>query len=140
LPQIYLKLIEVLPISPDMKQKKATIAVVDDDDRLLRSLENLMLSFGYDVRAHVSGESLLNSNDIGDLDCLVSDVGMPGISGIQLLERVRAMRPDLPVILITGRQEKHLSLVAQRLGARYFEKPLDSVRLIEAVRSALGTA
>ena len=121
-----------------MQQKKATIAVVDDDERLLKSLESLMISFGYDVRAHLSGESLLDSGDVHVIDCLVSDVGMPGISGIQLLEKVRVQRPDLPVILITGRQEKHLSQLAARHGARYFEKPLDSTRLVEAVRSALG--
>jgi len=120
-----------------MQEKKATVAVVDDDERLLRSLESLMISFGYDVRAHLSGESLLASGDVRHIDCLVSDVGMPGMSGIQLLEQVRLSRPDLPVILITGRQEKHLSQLAARHGARYFEKPLDSVRLIEAIRSAL---
>ena len=120
-----------------MEQKRAIIAVVDDDERLLKSLESLMISFGYDVRAHISGESLLGSGDVLAIDCLVSDVGMPGISGIQLLEHVRSQRPDLPVILITGRQEKHLSQLATRHRARYFEKPLDSVRLMEAVRSAL---
>jgi len=123
-----------------MEPDKAVIAIVDDDERLLKSLESLMISFGYSVRAHVSGESLLDSGDIHAIDCLVSDVGMPGISGIQLLEKVRAQRPDLPVILITGRQEKHLLHLASRHGARYFEKPLDSVRLVEAVRSALAAA
>lgn len=121
-----------------MKQKKATIAVVDDDERLLKSLESMMISFGYEVRAHLSGESLLGAGHVREIDCLISDVGMPGISGIQLLEQVRLQRPDLPVILITGRQEKHLSQLALRHGAQYFEKPLDSTRLIEAVRSALS--
>jgi FixJ family two-component response regulator len=123
-----------------MRQKKAIVAVVDDDERLLKSLESLMISYGYDVRAHVSGESLLASGDVRQIDCLISDVGMPGISGIQLLEQVRIQRPDLPVLLITGRQEKHLSQLALRHGAQYFEKPLDSTRLIEAVRAALSTS
>jgi FixJ family two-component response regulator len=123
-----------------MEHKKAIIALVDDDERLLKSLESLLISFGYNVRPHVSGESLLSSGDISEIDCLVSDVGMPGISGIQLLEKLRSQRADLPVILITGRQEKHLSHLAARQGALYLEKPLDSARLVEAIASALGTA
>jgi len=121
-------------------KNKAIIAVVDDDERLLKSVASLMISFGYDVRAHLSAEALLGSGDVLKIDCLISDVGMPGMSGIQLLEQVRTERPDLPVILITGRQEKHLSQLALRHGAQYFEKPLDSTRLIEAVRSALAIA
>jgi FixJ family two-component response regulator len=117
---------------------KAIIAVLDDDERLLKSLESLMISFGFEVKAHLSAESLLSSGDVLKIDCLISDVGMPGMSGIQLLEQVRTERPDLPVILITGRQEKHLSQLALRNGAQYFEKPLDSTRLIEAVRAALA--
>jgi len=120
-------------------KSKAIIAVVDDDERLLNSVASLMISFGYDVRAHLSAEALLSSGDVLEIDCLISDVGMPGMNGIQLLEQVRTERPDLPVILITGRQEKHLSQLALRHGAQYFEKPLDSTRLIEAVRAALAT-
>jgi FixJ family two-component response regulator len=120
--------------------KKSTIAVVDDDERLLKSIEHLLVSFGYDVRPHLSGEALVESGDIRSIDCLISDVGMPGMSGIQLLERARQERPELPVLLITGRKEKHLCELAIRQGARFFfEKPLDSTRLIEAVRSVLGT-
>jgi two-component system response regulator FixJ len=120
---------------------KKIIAVVDDDQPLLLSLENLLESLGYQVRPHLSAEALLLSGDMLAVDCLISDVGMPGMSGFDLLERVRIERATLPVILITGRSADFMKEKAIDAGARfYFEKPLDSNKLIAAISSVLGGA
>jgi FixJ family two-component response regulator len=111
---------------------------VDDDDRVLQSLAGLFASMGYAVRPHSSGEALLSSGDVHLVDCLISDVGMTRMSGMELLERVLLERPTLPVILITGRREGHLSQLAGRNGARFLlEIPLDINQLIDAVKSVL---
>ncbi len=101
-------------------------------------MESLLLSVGYEVRPHLSGEAFLRSGDIHAVDCLISDVGMPGMSGIELLEQVRRGRSTLPVILITGRREEALCELALRNGARhFFEKPLDIAQLISAIQAVL---
>jgi FixJ family two-component response regulator len=115
-----------------------TISVVDDDERVLQSMESLLLSVGYEVRPHLSGEAFLSSGDLHAVDCLISDVGMPGMSGIELLDQVRHGRANLPVILITGRREESLSELALRNGAcHFFEKPLDIAELIAAIQTVL---
>ncbi|HTV98347.1 MAG TPA: response regulator [Steroidobacteraceae bacterium] len=77
-------------------------AIVDDDQRMLWSLENLLESAGYTVRLFAAAETLLESGQLAELDCLISDIDLPRIDGFELLRRARAARPELPVILITG--------------------------------------
>src|SRR5262249_45237105 len=79
------------------------VAVVDDDQRILQSLETLLESADYSVRLYASAESLLEDADVlAELDCLISDIGLSLIDGFELLRLVKSARPDLPVILITG--------------------------------------
>jgi FixJ family two-component response regulator len=80
-----------------------TIAVVDDDQRMLESLENLLASAGHAVRLFAYAAALLESGSLQEIDCLISDVSMPGMDGLELLQWARRRRPELPVILITGR-------------------------------------
>ncbi|MGE6784186.1 response regulator [Ensifer adhaerens] len=118
-----------------MSKKSPVVAVVDDDPRLLESLEDLLESAGHVVRSFPSAEALL-VNGLSDLDVLITDIGMPGLSGLELRDLVEKDRPDLPVILITGRHE-----IADRLRAggvsRLFCKPFDGPALLEAIGSAL---
>ena len=78
------------------------VAVVDDDQSILRSLEYLLESADYSVRLFTSARALLDSGCLPEIDCLISDIDMPGIDGFELLRRVHAARPALPTILITG--------------------------------------
>src|SRR4030095_1776718 len=78
------------------------IAVVDDDEGILRSLEYLLESADYAVRLFTSGTELLDSSCLPEIDCLISDVDMPGMDGFELLTLVHPPRPGLPIILITG--------------------------------------
>jgi FixJ family two-component response regulator len=111
------------------------VAVVDDDPRLLESLEDLLESAGYVARSFSSAGSLLIGG-ISDVDLLISDIGMPGIDGFELRDRVKKARPELPVFLITGRHE-----VADQVRARgingFFRKPFDAQALLAAVDDAL---
>jgi len=108
------------------------IAVVDDDYRVLESLDDLLQSSGYRTMPHASAESLLQSADLESVDALISDIGLPGMSGIELLRTLgqRAGTP-IPTILITGRSETYLEDLARELGAlRFFAKPFDTQILL----------
>ena len=114
------------------------VAVVDDDERILRSLEYLLESADYVVRLFASGTALLHSRRLCEIDCLISDIDMPGIDGFELLRLVRAARPGLPVILITGYPDtlKHLPAVAGR-NPRVFTKPFHGPELLAALSESL---
>jgi FixJ family two-component response regulator len=118
-------------------KKKRMIAVVDDDPRVLESLENLLESGGYAVRMFSSASALINAG-LFDIDCLITDIGMPSMDGFELHDVVKKTRPDLPVFLITGRHEIGDQ---QRASAKdisgFFRKPFDGPALLAAVGDAL---
>jgi FixJ family two-component response regulator len=115
-----------------------TVAVVDDDEGILRSLEILLESADYAVRLFHSGTQLLEGGCLDEVDCLISDIDMPGMDGFELLRLVHAARPGLPTILITGYPD-----TLQRLpplggsNPRFFTKPFDGPELLTAVSDAL---
>lgn len=121
-----------------MSSRKYIIAVVDDDPRLLESLENLFESAGHSVLTYSSGKALIEAG-LFDIDCLISDIGMPVLDGFELHDLVRKTRPDLPVFLITGRHEIGDQ---QRAGAKditgFFRKPFDGPTLLATVGTALS--
>jgi FixJ family two-component response regulator len=118
-----------------MPNPQSVIAIVDDDQRLLESLENLLESAGHVVRAFSSAQTLLDSNTVPEIDCLITDIGMPGMDGFELQRLMSEKRPDLPVILITARHE-----VIELLQAKhnwFFRKPFDGQALLAAIGDAL---
>jgi FixJ family two-component response regulator len=86
-------------------QHRSVIAVVDDDPRILGSLEILLNSADYGVLLFPSAAALLESGVLPEIDCLISDVAMPGMDGFELVRAVQATRPGLRVILVTGRHD-----------------------------------
>jgi FixJ family two-component response regulator len=115
-----------------------TIAVVDDDQRILESLENLLESADYAVRPFASSAALLESGCLAEIACLISDIDMPVMDGFELLRVVRAARPELPIILITGHPEmlNRLPLIGPSR-YRLFKKPFDGQELLTAVGDTL---
>ena len=118
-----------------MTKARSTVAVVDDDPRVVESLADLLESAGCRVRRFSSAEALLVSG-LSDMDLLITDIGMPGIDGFELRDRVKKARPDLPIFLITGRHET--TDPERALGAAgFFRKPFDGQILLAAVVDAL---
>lgn len=121
-----------------MSSLKRIIAVVDDDIRLLESLENLLESAGYAVRTFSSPDALL-AEGLSDLDCLITDIGMPGMDGFQLRDAVSKARPDLPILMVTGRHEIADQPGRAALATTLFRKPIDGQRLLTAVEQSFAT-
>jgi FixJ family two-component response regulator len=121
-----------------MLHGKFIVAVVDDDPRPLESLGELLESAGYFVRSFSSAQSLLADKvAISEIDCLIADIGMPVIDGFELEKLVKLARPELPVILITGRHEIADQQRAIAQGNRFFRKPFDGQALLAAINQAL---
>ena len=122
-------------------QPELAVFVVDDDDAMRDSLDFLLSSAGCAVRTFESAERLLEALTDSNCGCVVSDVRMPGIDGLELLRRIKAARPSLPVVIITGHGDVPLAVEAMKLGAADFvEKPFDDERLIGVVQAALAGA
>ena len=114
------------------------VAVVDDDESILRSLEFLLESADYSVRLFSSGRDLLDSGCLAEIGCLISDIDMPGMDGFDLIREVHAARPELPTLLITGYPDTLTRLPP--LGGskmRFFTKPFQGPAFLAAVADAL---
>ncbi len=117
---------------------KSVVAVVDDDPRILESLQSLLESAGHAVRLFPSAKALLENRGLTDIDCLVSDIGMPDMDGFELQRLVKSVRPNLPVILITGRHDMADEVDRDlRLSSILFRKPFKGRDLLAAVSAAL---
>ena len=116
---------------------RSVVAVVDDDPRTRESLADLLEAAGYNVRLYSSAKSLCERGALSGIDCLISDIGMPDMNGIELRRVALSVRPELPVILITGRPELRTQYAAIVERDRYFEKPFDGQQLLAAIHTAL---
>ncbi|RUW56673.1 MULTISPECIES: response regulator FixJ [unclassified Mesorhizobium] len=115
------------------------VHVVDDDVDVRKSLGFLLATADFAVRLHESATAFLSTAK-GNLEgCIVTDVRMPGIDGIEFLRQLRAGGHTIPVIVMTGHADVALAVQAMKEGAADFiEKPFDDEMLIEAIRSALA--
>jgi FixJ family two-component response regulator len=115
------------------------IAVVDDDQGILKSLEYLLESANFSVCLFSSASELLESGRLREVDCLISDIDMPGIDGFELMQLVSDQRPGLPTILITGYPDRIQWMPALGAGRpRTFTKPFQGQQLLQAIGDALG--
>jgi FixJ family two-component response regulator len=115
------------------------ITVLDDDASVRESISSLLRSVGYAVNEFVSAEEFVASTTLGQTDCLITDVRMPGMSGLELQRRLALSHPRLPVILMTAHAaDEEVRLRALKDGAvEYLFKPLDEETLLRAVEPAL---
>jgi two-component system response regulator FixJ len=118
--------------------EKSTVHVVDDDDAARESLAYLLASAKIKVQTHESAVAFLEALPTLSPGCLITDVRMPGLSGIDLLKHLKKTT-TIPVIVITGHGDVPLAVEAMKIGAvDFLEKPFDDERLIASVRSALN--
>lgn len=118
---------------------EGTVHVIDDDEAVRESLSFLLRTAKLEVRAYESATAFLNALPGVSAGCIVTDVRMPDVSGIDLLRRLRDRGIAMPVIVMTGHGDVRLAVEAMKIGAAdFFEKPFDDEALLAAVRAALG--
>jgi len=118
--------------------KTKVVSIVDDDDLMRRALEGLLKAVGLPARAFASAEEFLESGQQHDTGCLIADIRMSGMSGLELQARLNAQQIRIPTIFITAHGDERLRMQALRAGAvEFLAKPFDEERLLEHVRAAL---
>jgi RNA polymerase sigma factor (sigma-70 family) len=121
-----------------VKETKPTIFIVDDDPSVRESTELMLKSVGFNVKTFVSAQDFLKANLQGDLGCLILDVRMPGISGLDLQEKLVSAKTPLPVIFITGHGTVPMSVRAMKAGAvDFLQKPFEEQDLLDAINRAI---
>jgi len=118
---------------------KDLVQIIDDDDALRDSLTFLLSSAGIEAKSYESAGAYLNDPQRGTSGCIITDVRMPGMSGIDLLRKLKSDGVTVPVIVMTGHGDVPLAVEAMKLGAfDFIEKPFDDDALLMSVRGALG--
>jgi FixJ family two-component response regulator len=116
------------------------VAIIDDDEALCSSLVDLMRSVGYRAEPFFSAETFLTSLDLSLYDCVIADVRMPGMSGLDLVRVLRERGEGMPVILITALPDRELEDEAISVGAQCFlRKPLDTQAMLDHVARSLSS-
>ena len=115
------------------------VFIVDDDESVRRALVRLMRSVGFDVRVFSSAQDFLDQGCQNIPGCLILDVRMPYMDGLELQEKIRACGSKIPVIFITAHDDTSAKVQAMKAGAvAFIQKPFDDQVLLDAVNSGLG--
>ena len=114
------------------------LSVVDDDEMLRESLPDLLRELGFTARTFSSGQEFLSSDYVGETNCLILDVAMPGMSGLGLQLELKRRGKAIPIIFITGQKDEQIRKQAFRQGAvKFLYKPFSDSDLLDAVLAAL---
>ena len=118
--------------------KTKLVAIVDDDDSMRSALQGLLASAELPAQSFASAEEFLKSGQHHQIACLIADIRMPGMSGLELQAQLNAERCRIPIIFITAHGDEKMRMHALRAGAAEFlAKPFDDEALLESVRAAL---
>ena len=122
----------------DTQASPKIVAVVDDDESIRTALKELLRSAGLQARVFASAEDFLKSGNQQQTACLIADIRMPGMSGLELQAKLNADRCRIPTIFITAHGDEKMRMQALRGGAvEFLAKPFDDEALLERVRTAL---
>jgi FixJ family two-component response regulator len=120
-------------------QALKSVAIVDDDEEIRLSMGSLLRSYGIAAEAFESAEAFLSSPDISAFDCLVTDIHMPGMGGLEMLDVLRGRGDGLPVIVISALDPERTRAKAMSKGAdAYLPKPVDPDDLVSCMRELLA--
>src|SRR5271165_3176574 len=120
---------------------KGKVYVIDDDEAMRDSLNFLLGAAGFDATLFESAVNFLDRLPDLDFGCVVSDVRMPGVDGIELLKRMKASHSKFPIVIMTGHGDIALAVEAMKLGAvDFLEKPFEDDRLIGMIEAAIRRA
>ena len=118
--------------------RTAKIAIVDDDDAVREAMKLLVRSLGYHASTFGSADEFLNSGQVDDTSCLITDVQMPGLSGVELQDRLIARGHRIPIIFITGYPDENVRTRVMKAGALAFlTKPINPHQLLDHLEKAL---
>jgi FixJ family two-component response regulator len=124
-----------------MTKQRYVIAIVDDDPGIRGSLENLLSAFGYHTEAYTSAEEFIRGAATTEASCLVADIQLGGLSGVELGRHLSAAGFTLPIIFMTGSREETHRRQAMDVGCvAYLNKPFPADQLIAAITKAIGCA
>jgi FixJ family two-component response regulator len=122
----------------DGQNKKNLVAIVDDDDLMRSALQGMLKSVGLTSQAFESAEQFLASGQLHHTACLIADIRMPGMSGLELQAKLNSEHCRIPTIFITAHGDTKLRMQALRAGAvEFLAKPFDDEALLGSVRAAL---
>ena len=120
------------------QEKTKLVAIVDDDDSMRSALQGLLQSAEFPSQSFASAEEFLQSGQQHQIACLIADIRMPGMSGLELQAQLNAERCRIPIIFITAHGDEKMRMQALRAGAvEFMAKPFDDGALLESVRAAL---
>jgi FixJ family two-component response regulator len=120
------------------QNKAKLVVVVDDDDSMRSAVQDLLEAVGLPARGFASAEEFLRSGKQHETACLITDIRMPGMSGLDLQAQLNAERCRIPIIFITAHGDEKMRLQARREGAvEFLSKPFDNEVLLDGVRAAL---
>jgi FixJ family two-component response regulator len=121
-------------------EKLNVVAIVDDDELIRDALHGLMKAAGFPALSFASAEEFLNSGEQKHTACLIADIRMPGMSGLELQSRLNKEHHRIPIIFITAQGDEKMRMQALRAGAvEFLTKPLDDEVLLDSVRAALNS-
>ena len=121
-----------------MSAERSIIFIIDDDASMRRALGRVMTHAGLEWEAHESAESFLAAVTPGVSGCIIADMTMPGMTGLDLKKQLNAVRNQLPLIILTAHDTEEIRAAAREAGAAaYFRKPVDIQALLDAVHWAI---
>ena len=122
------------------EKKKKMVAVIEDDESYRFAVQRLLKSAGFSVQSFSSAEAFLDSGQQHETGCLITDIKMPGMSGLELQSKLNSDHCSIPTIFMTAHGDEKMRLQAMRGGAvKFFVKPFDGEDLLEAVRVGLNS-
>jgi FixJ family two-component response regulator len=114
------------------------LSVIDDDESIRESLPDLLREFGFDARAFSSAREFLSSDSLDATRCLILDIAMPGMTGLDLQQELKRRGQEIPIIFITGQKDDGIRKQAFKQGAvKFLYKPFSDTALLDAINAAL---